>query len=169
MGDIKQPKDFDGFLGFKWDSNFGDERSNYFQKAQRFIDSECIRHMKPYMPFRNGVLEASATIGTVIGSGKIHQNLPYAHYQYVGKVYGPNFPIVEEKNSTSGVVFGKYEGGGNIIGWCSPKKKYPTGRKLAYNKSKHPLAGPRWFARMAADKKQVILRGAAKMAGGVVK
>lgn len=168
MGEVKQPKDFDGFLGIRWDDNFGDKRSKQFQKAQRFIDSECIRQMKPYMPFRNGLLETSATIGTVIGSGEIRQNLPYAHYQYTGKVYGPNFPIVEE-NGASSVVFGKYEGGGNIVGWCSPKRKYTTGKNLDYDKSKHPLAGPHWFARMAADKKQIILRGAAKVAGGVVK
>lgn len=156
MGEIKQPKDFDGFLGIRWDPSFGDERSKYFQKAQRFIDSECIRQMKPYMPFRNGLLEASATIGTVIGSGEIRQNLPYAHYQYMGRVYGPNIPITKN---------------GKVVGYFSKpnEKKHPTRANLVYNKSKHPLAGPRWFARMAADKKQIILRGAAKVAGGVVK
>ena len=156
MGEVKQPKDLDGFLGIKWNGNFGDERSKYFQKAQRFIDSECIRQMKPYMPFRNGVLEQSATIGTVIGSGEIRQNLPYAHYMYVGKVYGPNIPIMEN---------------GILVGYFSKPnvKKHPTGANLVYDKSKHPLAGPHWFARMAADKKQIILRGAAKLAGGVVK
>lgn len=156
MGEVKQPKDFDGFLGIKWDPSFGDERSKYFQKAQEFIDGKCISLMKDYMPFRNGMLEASATIGTVIGSGEIRQNLPYAHYQYMGKVYGPNIPITEN---------------GIVVGYFSKKneKKHPTGANLVYNKSKHPLAGPHWFARMAADKKQIILRGAAKVAGGVVK
>lgn len=156
MSVIKQPKDFDGFLGIKWDKKFGDERTSGFQKAQKFIDSECIRYMKPYIPFRNGVLEASATIGTVIGSGEIHQNLPYAHYQYIGKVYGPNIPITEN---------------GIVVGYFSKpnEKKHPTGANLVYDKSKHTLAGPFWFARMAADKKQIILRGAAKVAGGVVK
>lgn len=156
MCEIKQPKDYNGFFGIKWDENFAGEKNMHFKKTQRFIDSECIRHMKPYMPFRNGILEASATIGTVIGSGEIHQNLSYAHYQYVGKVYGPNIPIME-----NGILVGFYS--------KPNEKKHPTGANIVYNKSKHPLAGPFWFARMVADKKQIILRGAAKISGGVVK
>lgn len=172
---IKQPKDMkisapNGSLELKWNKNFGAATSQNMQKTQEFIDSECIRLMKPYMPFKNGFLEQSATLGTVIGSGEIHQNLPYAHYMYYGNVYGPNFPIVEENGNTSGmVVFGKYEGNGVIVGWCSPKgkKKHPTGRKLKYKTNgKHPQAGPFWFKRMVADKKDAILRGAAKISGG---
>lgn len=121
-------------------------------KVQKYIDSECIRQMKPYTPFLNGILVKSATIDTVIGSGIIRQNVPYAHYQYTGIVYGPNFP--------------KYDDAGEIVGWASPPKKYKTNRHLEYNSSRHPKAGKEWFRRMAADKKTVILRGAAELAGG---
>lgn len=166
---IKQPNDVNGTLGIKWDKSFGAKNTDKFQKAQKFVDSECIRLMEPYIPFRNGSLEQSAKTSTVIGSGEIRQNQPYAHYMYYGKVYGPNFPIVEENGSTEGkVVFGKYEGNGVIVGWCSPKgkKKHPTGRELKYDTTKHPQAGSFWFKRMVADHKDEILKGAAKIAGG---
>lgn len=82
--------------------------------------------MKPYTPFKMGVLENSATIHTVIGSGEIKQITPYARYLYYGKVYGPNYPIVREKDGTEHIVFGHYSGDGIIIGWRSPKGKKNT-------------------------------------------
>lgn len=121
-------------------------------KVQRYIDRECISLMKPYTPFLNGILEKSATTDTVIGSGIIRYRGPYAHYQYYGIVYGSNFP--------------KYDDAGEIIGWASPPKKYKTNRPLKYNRSRHPKAGKEWFRRMVSDKKTIILRGAAELAGG---
>ncbi len=169
---IIQPNDMNvrmssGSLDLTWDKSFGHRTTETFTKTQKYIDSECIKLMVPYMPFKNGLLAESATIGTVIGSGEIQQNLPYAHYMYYGVVYGPNFPIVEE-NGNRRVVFGKYEGSGVIVGWCSPKgkKKHPTGRELQYNNTIHPQAGKMWFERMKEDHKDDILRGAAKISGG---
>lgn len=118
-------------------------------KVQQFIDSECIRLMKPYTPFRNGVLEGSATRNTVIGSGKIIQKTPYARYLYYGVVYGPNIPILEN---------------GEIVGFFSPPKKHSTGRPLHYNQSRNHQAGKMWFERMKADRKNEILRGAINIA-----
>ena len=45
-------------------------------RVQKFIDSECIRYMKPYTPFLSGTLERSATLGTRIGYGVIKQTTP---------------------------------------------------------------------------------------------
>lgn len=122
--------------------------------TQKYIDQECIRRMRPYTPFLSGALIKSATIGTVIGSGTIKQNTPYARYQYYGEVYGPNIPIIK---------------GGVLEGFYSPPKKSPTGRDLQYNKSKNPKAGKMWFERMKADHKTSILAGAAKTSGGTYK
>lgn len=121
-------------------------------RVQKYVDQEVIRLMAPYTPFMNGKLEKSATQSTVIGSGEVKQNTPYARYQYYGEIYGPSFPIFE---------------GGQLAGFRSPKgqKKYPTGRPLQYNTSKHPQAGKMWFERMKADHKQDILDGARKIAG----
>lgn len=168
---INQPSDVDGTLSLKWSKGFSNDMNSRFELAQREIDKDCIKLMKPYTPFKMGVLENSATIHTVIGSGQITQVTPYARYLYYGKVYGPNFPIVREKDGTEHIVFGHYDGDGTIIGWRSPKgrKKHPTGRRLHYSKDKHPLAGKMWFERMKADRKGEILQAAAKIIGSNAK
>lgn len=51
-------------------------------KVQKFIDSEVIRCMDPFTPFRNGYLKKSATLGTVIGSGLIKYTAHYARKNY---------------------------------------------------------------------------------------
>lgn len=65
-----------------WDSKFAGRINGAFEKAQEFVDSECIRRMNPETPRRTGVLVKSATLGTVIGSGEINQTTPYARRQY---------------------------------------------------------------------------------------
>lgn len=119
--------------------------------VQKYIDSEVIRQCEPYVPFDEGVLTASASLNTKIGSGMVVYATPYAHYQYYGIVYGPNF---------------KVNIGGEEV-WRSPagQAKTPTNRKLTYNKEKHPLAGSHWFDRMKADHLEDILDGAKKIAG----
>ena len=112
--------------------------------VQKYIDQEVIRLMDPYTPNLNGVLIKSATLGTKIGSGEIKQNAPYARYQYYGKLM---------VSSTTGSA------------WSHGESKVLTDKDLVYNKSKNALAGPFWFERMKADKKEQILRGAQKLAG----
>lgn len=53
-------------------------------KAQKFVDSECIRHMDKYIPFKSGYLKNSVIYATVIGSGLIRQIAPYAKANYYG-------------------------------------------------------------------------------------
>lgn len=55
---------------------------NKGEKVQKFIDSEVIRCMDPFTPFRSGTLKKSATLGTVIGSGLIKYTAPYARKNY---------------------------------------------------------------------------------------
>ena len=114
-------------------------------KVQKFIDQECIRLMAPYTPARDGFLERSATLGTKIGSGEINQVSPYARFQYYGKVM---------VSSITGSPWAR-----------KGEKKILTDRDLVHDKSKHPMAGPFWFERMKADKKEEILQGARKIAG----
>ena len=114
-------------------------------KVQKFIDQEVIRLMAPYTPFRAGMLERSATLGTKIGSGEIKQIAPYARYQYYGKLM---------VSSITGSAWARYG-----------EKKVLTDKDLVYDKSRHPQAGPFWFERMKADHKEEILEGARKVAG----
>ncbi len=110
--------------------------------AQKYIDSECIRYMSGYTPFRTGIMEKSATLGTKIGSGHIIYNAPYARYQYYGLV------MIPVGGKTSKRVF------------ANPK------RELRYSKSRHPQAQRLWFEIMKKKHGGAILRGAAAIAGG---
>lgn len=117
------------------------------KEKQKLVDAACLRYMEPYVPYQSGVLSKSATLHTVIGSGKIMQVTPYAHYLYYGEIYGPSIPI---------------KSGGELIGFYSIPgvKKEPTGRPLTYDATKHPLAGKLWFERMKADHLDDIKREA---------
>ena len=68
-----------------------------------------------FVPMLTGALRRSGeATPESISWGK---GLEYARYQFGGKVYGPNHPVVR---------------GGRIVGWYSTPgmKKYPTGREL---------------------------------------
>ncbi len=115
-----------------------------YGRTQKFIDQEVIRLMAPYTPYRAGILEKSATLGTKIGSGEINQVTPYARYQYYGKLM---------VSSITGSPWAKHG-----------EKKILTDRDLVHDKSKHPMAGPFWFERFKADHKDEVLKGAQKIA-----
>ena len=118
--------------------------------VQQNIDKNVIEYCRPYCPKDTGTLEGSPYGASKIGSGKVIYKTPYAHYLYYGIVYGPNFP--------------QYDETGNIVGWKSPKKKYPTGRKLKYSREKNENAGSFWFVRMMADHRKEIVEEANRVA-----
>jgi len=121
-------------------------------RVQRAVDQTVIDFCTPYVPASpDRTLEFSAQVSTDVGSGEVVWNTPYAHYQYMGEVYGPNIPILQE---------------GILMGWFSPpgRPKSPTGRELTYDTIQNPLAGPRWFERMKADRLNDILDTARRVA-----
>ncbi|MBO5198057.1 MAG: hypothetical protein J6B85_05995 [Lachnospiraceae bacterium] len=125
--------------------------------VQTAVDSECIRMMEPYTPMRNGELIASVTRETVIGSGIIRQNVPYAHYQYEGIIY------VDPKTGAAGFLDknGMWKSRKNVT-------KIPTDRPLTYYGG--GKRGKKWFDRMKADHmddiKQVALAEIEKAKAG---
>ena len=68
---------------------------------------------EPYVPKKSGALRASMHAYPQT----VRWETPYAHYQYMGEVYGPNHPIIRQ---------------GTIVGWYSTPgmPKHPTGREL---------------------------------------
>lgn len=50
--------------------------------VQKHIDNECIKKMDKFTPLRSGKLKEAATLGTVLGSGKIYQATSYARQNY---------------------------------------------------------------------------------------
>ena len=119
-------------------------------RVQKVIDQTVIDFCQPYVPASpNRILEGSAQLATEIGSGMVIWNTPYAHYQYMGIVYGPNIPIKQD---------------GVLVGFFSPpgRPKSPTDRALTYDTSQNPMAGPYWFERMKADRMDDIIEAAQK-------
>lgn len=119
---------------FSWDPNFQRKYSEKFKRAQEYIDSSCIRYMDKYTPRLNGILIGSATLGTVIGSGVIEYDSPYARYQYYGKLM---------------VKMGE--------------KKVLTNVDLKHNTSYNPNAGPFWFEKMKDEYGDDIRNGAERI------
>lgn len=93
-----------------------------------FAATEWHRLYKDYVPMKKGLLYN----GVHITPGQIEHYVPYAHYQYEGKVYGLNYPVTE---------------GGRVVGFFPKpnRRKHPTGASLKYNRNKgHSKASAKW-------------------------
>lgn len=120
-----------GNIRLKWNHDFTSDWEGAFTAAQKYIDNEVLRLSDPYLPFQSGMLKKSGILGTVLGSGEVIYNAPYARYLYYGKVMVGRAP------------------------------KQLTDTDLTFHGA--PMRGAFWFERMKADKKDQILRGAAKI------
>lgn len=91
--------------------------------------SRFAQYCAPYVPMESGTLSQT----THITPDYVEWTQEYAHYMYMGEIYGPNIPIKD--NAT-----------GTIVGYFSPpgKQKHPTGRKLTYSNELHPQATDHW-------------------------
>ena len=85
-------------------------------RVQRFVQNQCYRYMDKYVPRRDGNLRKNVDLSN---PELIIYESDYAHYQYEGKVMGPNIPIKEN---------------GEIVGYFSPKggRKHYTGKDIHY-------------------------------------
>ena len=127
-------------------------------EVQKFIDNEVMRQSLPYMPNMNGVLQNAMMSQTVIGSGQIRQNTPYARYQYYGVLFVDPITL---KGSFYDARTGRHWSRKGVA-----KIPDPTGRMLNYNTSKNALAGSHWFDRAMKDHSESIGRAAARLAKG---
>lgn len=127
-------------------------------EVQKFIDNEVMRQSLPYMPNMNGVLQNAMMSQTVIGSGQIRQNTPYARYQYYGVLFVDPITL---KGSFYDARTGRHWSRKGVA-----KIPDPNGRMLNYNTSKNALAGSHWFDRAMKDHGERIGRAAARLAKG---
>ena len=67
-----------------WNNNFVDKWQGRYSLAQKFVDSEVLRHCEPYIPMQTGMLIKSGILGTYIGSGKVKWIAPYSRRQFYG-------------------------------------------------------------------------------------
>lgn len=54
-------------------------------KVQKFVDKTVSNNLMAYVSFRTGKQEQSIKIATILGSGRIIINVPYANYQAYSK------------------------------------------------------------------------------------
>ena len=107
-----------------------DRLDRNLKEAQKLLNEQVVADCDPLIPFQQGALRNSVNYPQGIYGGEIEYNTPYAHYQYQGEIYGPNYPIRDSQ--------------GNITGFYSPPKKNPTGRPLQYHTAG---TGDHWFDR----------------------
>lgn len=62
--------------------------------AQMRLDQQVLTDSNYFCPLKTGTLQKSAIIGTVIGSGTVSWNTPYARRQY----YGVDFDRSQDPN-----------------------------------------------------------------------
>ena len=111
------------------------------RQGMLFLANQAAALMDSYVPADNLVLAQNVDITADEDTGYITYNSPYAHYQYMGEIYGPNIPIYD---------------GGELMGFWSPPHKTPTGRKLKYSTFRHPLATDHWDQAMMTARKDEL-------------
>lgn len=135
MNNVTQPSNT---TTLKWSATFQAKKNLCFRAAQKYIDSEVLRYNAKYIPFQTGALNQSGTMGTVIGSGEVVYQSPYARYMYYGKV-------MRDQN-------------GRAFYGSAPK--HVTDEDIQYHGA--PQRGKLWFERMKSAHKQSILKGVKK-------
>lgn len=97
--------------------------------------------MNKFVPRKTGNLTSESNVEVILD--EIIWLAPYAHYQYTGFVYGPNFLVTDENGNA------KLDENGESM-WRTPKgtEKYNTGRFLNYHT---PGTGSRWDEALMDD------------------
>ena len=102
--------------------------------GQEFLRNEFDRFMDPYIPY-SGRGSGMKGLKTYPTKHSIRYTSPYAHYDYIGKLYLAS----------------------NGSSWAKKgEKKHITGISLKFSGA--PKRGPRWDKRMYSDRKSDILR-----------
>lgn len=82
--DIPQGKialDSKGNAYIIWNPDFKPKFERLFNDTQKFVDNEVVRYLQKYVSFRTGVQAKSIKLSSIIGSGRVIINTPYASYQ----------------------------------------------------------------------------------------
>ena len=74
-------------LSLIWANGFTRRWNTLMGRSQRIIDSETLRYLEPFTPRKEGELIRSGIRSTVIGSGKLVYNTPYARRLYYNPQY----------------------------------------------------------------------------------
>lgn len=151
MGDIKTPR---GKItlnakGTKAVLEWNDHISRFAKqgtRAQKWLDNRVLVDTAPFVPMQTGMLMKSGQLGTIVGSGTVVYQAPYARYLYYGKLW------VDPATGSSWATTSGY--------------KVATDKDLVFSQSVHPQAQAFWFEASKAQNKPKWIAGARKLAGG---
>lgn len=59
--------------------------NNNMEKCQKYLDNLVVINLQEYVSYKSGTQSKSIRIATVLGSGKVIINVPYAEYQAYSK------------------------------------------------------------------------------------
>lgn len=106
--------------------------------VQTFHTQNVLRRIQKYMPMGSGMTIKVTIAQTDIRKPRIVTNTPYARFLFNGKL------MVDPVTGVAGFM--------TPNGWRSRKNvpKVESSRPISYNKSKNPLAGPRWDQHLIA-------------------
>ena len=131
-----------------------EKRSGGTESAAMVLATSFERVMQPYVPKSDGANVHLIQQVQIIPKGKEKAEIvypgPYAHYVYVGEVYGPNFEVEPG-------VWRSHKG----------KKKTKTDRKINYTGA--PMRGAEWDKRAWQARSKEVLEALAKRMGGEAK
>lgn len=106
--------------------------------VQKFHTANVRRRIQKYMPYRTGATIKLMIVQSPADEPFIHVDAPYARMLYYGKV------MVDPDTGAAGFL--------TKNGWRSRKgvKKVESSRKIEYDQTKNPKAGPYWDRRLVA-------------------
>lgn len=120
--------------------------------AHAFFTETCYKYMGRFVP---GGTDGNLNQNVNIQTDKITYESPYAHYQYIGKLYiDPKYKVGAFPIRGGKISFN--ESDGLIEGFISRKgvEKMPTSKDLNYNV---PGTGSHWDKKMWTSKKKEII------------
>ena len=108
--------------------------------------------MDPYVPADSLALAQNVSVHVEGDTGVIEYQSPYAHYQYKGVAYGPNYPLMDGRHCDRDIILRR----------TSP----PQERSLKYNHFRHPQATSEWDKAMMRARKGDLVRALENYLGG---
>lgn len=132
-------------FNFVVDKIFDKDWNLRLQAAQKKIDEDVVNFTKDYLPYKSGQLSKHFELSNrdTIGTGVI----------VMGDLLGDD--------DVRFLYYGKLMVNDEGSPWAkSGEKKHVVDKDLNYDTSVNPLAGPRWFERMVADKRYEIYQDA---------
>ena len=125
--------------------------ARHLDEAEDWLAHRILDDCTEFIPVASGALRGSGHVVETREGRRIEWDVPYAHYQYEGKVW------INPEHNASGFIGSD----GNWHGWPGPK--VPTERPLMYSADG---TGDHWVRTAKDIHMEEWIRGARRVAGG---